>query len=103
MQTNIKKNDLIIEKSGLLMYNKIEILDKEAILKIKKYRQEKKMTQSLLADLVGVKQNTISLWENGVVFPPLDKVFKMCDIFGCTIDDLVKEDKKMVSDHGGEG
>ena len=60
------------------------------MLKIKKYRIEKNMTQIDLANRLCVQQSTVSQWEKGRITPPLDKLIAMSDLFGCTIDELVR-------------
>ena len=59
-------------------------------MRIKEKRIESKITQRQLAILLGVKQNTISNWENGVREPSFVMMIEMSKIFDCTLDDLVK-------------
>ena len=57
------------------------------------YRKKNKITQKQLAEKLFVKQNTVSQWETGRSFPSPDMLIKLADIFGCTIDELVRGNK----------
>ena len=61
--------------------------------KIEKFRREAKITQAELATLLGVTQSAISQWESGTTQPEVGKLIKMSEIFGCTVDELVKGQK----------
>ena len=52
------------------------------------YRKKNKITQRELADKLGVKHNAISAWENGVNSIDIDTLFKICKIFGVTVNDM---------------
>lgn len=49
------------------------------------------MTQDELAEKVGVSRQTISKWEMDAAFPEMDKAIKLCDLFSCTLDGLIRE------------
>lgn len=55
-------------------------------------RAERAMTQEQLAMLLGVSRQSVTKWEAERSYPEMDKLLKMCDIFGCSLDDLVKGD-----------
>ena len=57
---------------------------------IKKYRKEKGYTQRELADLIGVSVQAVSKWENNSAVPDLERIVKMSEIFGISIDELIK-------------
>ena len=42
--------------------------------------------------LLGVSRQAISKWESGKAYPEMDKLLMICDLFGCTLDDLVLGD-----------
>lgn len=42
--------------------------------------------------LLGVSRQSVTKWEAERSQPEMDKLLKMCDIFGCSLDDLVKGD-----------
>ena len=63
------------------------------MLHIMFYRKKNKLTQRELADKLFVNQNTVSQWETGRSEPPIDILIKLSDLFGCTIDELVRGSK----------
>lgn len=65
--------------------------------KIKKYREEKKMTQMEVAEVLGVKPATISKYEAGALEPNIESLKKLAELFGISVDELLKEDKFDVS------
>ena len=58
--------------------------------KIYQYRSAKNLSQGDLADMLEVSRQSVSKWENGAATPDLDKIIKLSEIFGVTIDELVK-------------
>lgn len=65
--------------------------------KIKKYREEKKMTQTEVAEVLGVKPATISKYEAGALEPNIESLKKLAELFVISVDELLKEDKFDVS------
>ena len=65
--------------------------------KIKKYREEKKMTQVEVAEVLGVKPATISKYEAGTLEPNIESLKKLAELFGVSVDELLKEDEFDVS------
>lgn len=55
-------------------------------------RASRNMTQEQLAMLVGVSRQSVTKWEAERAYPEMDKLLKLCQIFGCTLDDLVSGD-----------
>ncbi|PJM73221.1 XRE family transcriptional regulator [Bifidobacterium primatium] len=55
-------------------------------------RSRRNMTQEQLAMLLGVSRQAISKWESEKAYPEMDKLLAICDLFGCTLDDLVLGD-----------
>lgn len=58
--------------------------------KIYQLRTERNLSQGDLSDLLEVSRQSVSKWENGATTPDLDKIIKLSEIFGITIDELVK-------------
>lgn len=67
--------------------------------KIKKYRENKNMTQNEVADIIGVKSATISKYESNTLEPNIESIKKLAEIFEISIDELLrdKEDKFDIS------
>lgn len=55
-------------------------------------RSTRNMTQEQLAMLLGVSRQSVTKWEAEKSYPEMDKLIKICQIFGCTLDDLVTGD-----------
>lgn len=57
---------------------------------LKKLRKEAKLTQSQLADKLGMKQNAYVLWEQKATNPTLELLEKLADIYDLPIQELIK-------------
>lgn len=64
--------------------------------KLYELRTGKNMSQETLAELVGVSRQSVSKWETDQSVPELEKLFRLCDIFDVTLDELTgrKEAKR---------
>ena len=56
---------------------------------LKLLRQSKKMTQSQLAELLGIDQRTVSAYEKGLCEPSLATLAKICEIFDESFDNIL--------------
>lgn len=52
-------------------------------------RRAQKLTQSQLAEYLGVDQRTISAWEKGICEPNFSCIVKLCELFGENLDGLL--------------
>lgn len=59
--------------------------------KIYKFRTDKNLSQGDLSDMLGVSRQSVSKWENDAAIPDLDKIIKLAEVFGTSIDELVKD------------
>lgn len=57
--------------------------------KISKCRKERGLTQSELAEVMGVTRQAVSRWESDAAFPETDKLIKLSKLFGCSTDWLL--------------
>ena len=57
--------------------------------KIKELRKERKLSQKELGALIHVAPNTIAGYELGIREPNLDKVQKLAEVFGVTVDEII--------------
>ncbi len=53
-------------------------------------RSAHRLSQSDLAEQLEVSRQSVSKWETDASVPELDKLTKMCEIFGLTMDQLVR-------------
>lgn len=56
---------------------------------IYRFRTERNMSQGDLADTLEVSRQSVSKWENHSAVPELEKLIKMSELFGVTLDQLV--------------
>ncbi len=57
--------------------------------KLKELRKEKHLTTKELAQILQVRDSTISRWENGKMSPSIDMLYKIAVFFGVTSDYLI--------------
>ena len=62
--------------------------------KIKKYREENKMTQKDIAEILEVEPGTISKYESGIIEPNIESLKRLAETFGITVDELINNDEK---------
>lgn len=55
---------------------------------IYEFRISKNLSQGDLAELLDVSRQSVSKWETETAIPDLDKLVKMCEVFGVTLDEL---------------
>lgn len=55
-------------------------------------RKRDKITQEELADRLGVSRQSVSKWETGEAYPETDKLISICDLFGISLDALLRSD-----------
>ena len=58
--------------------------------KIKEFRKNKRISQSDIAKIMEVKQNTVSQWETGERMPGVVQALRLADILGTTVESLYK-------------
>jgi transcriptional regulator with XRE-family HTH domain len=59
--------------------------------KLQILRKEKNMSQEKLAEVLGISRQAVAKWEAGQSYPDLDKIIIISDLFGISIDKLVKD------------
>ena len=55
-------------------------------------RGTRDLSQAQLATLLGVSRQSVAKWESEKSYPEMDKLIKLCDLFECSLDDLVRGD-----------
>jgi len=63
--------------------------------KLKITREAKGLTQEQVAMEVMVSRQTISNWENGRSLPDIISIIKLSELYNISIDELLKDDRKM--------
>ena len=59
--------------------------------KIAALRGARELSQGDLAEALDVSRQSVSKWETGQSVPELDKIIKLADLFGVTVDELVRD------------
>lgn len=71
------------------------ILRKEMTkISIKAMRQAKGLAQWQLAEMIGVKQESVAQWETGKTSPKFSRLADIANALNCSVDDLVKPDRE---------
>ena len=52
------------------------------------YRKKNGYTQKQLAEILGMKNSSVSNWEQGANSPDIEVLFKMCKLFKISVTDL---------------
>lgn len=69
-------------------------MDISSVLKDARHRAG--MTQEQVAQKIMVSRVTVSHWENGKSLPDIVSLIKLSDLYGISLDDLVKGDVKVM-------
>ena len=63
--------------------------------RIKEQRELKNWSQDELAEILNISRQSISKWELNKVYPSIDMLIKMSDLFDVSLDELIKGDKAL--------
>lgn len=63
--------------------------------KISEYRKLKKMTQEELASKLNVSSQAVSKWENDLSIPDLPTLIELSDLFGTSLDELIRQEEQI--------
>ncbi|MBQ8320156.1 MAG: helix-turn-helix domain-containing protein [Clostridia bacterium] len=61
------------------------------------YRKRLGITQEELAERLYVSRQTVSRWETDSTFPDVEMLIRLCELFGCDMDTLVRKDAKVAN------
>ena len=59
---------------------------------IKRHRTQLGLSQEELADRIFVTRQSVSNWENGRTYPDLQSLLRLSELFGLSLDELIKGD-----------
>src|SRR5699024_4988661 len=68
--------------------------------KLKQLRKEKGWSQEHLAEKLNVSRQAVYKWEANKGYPDITNLIEISEIFDVTIDELIKEDKKLQKEMG---
>ena len=61
-------------------------------IKLNALRVNAGLTQSEVAAKVGISKNTLIKWESYKSFPSVVQIMKLCDLYGCDVNDIFLPD-----------
>lgn len=71
--------------------------------KLKEQRSKHGFSQEELAIKLNISRQSISKWERGESYPTIDTLLKLSDIFGITLDELLKGDDDLTEEIAQKG
>ena len=66
--------------------------------RICQYRVQRRLSQQEVAEKLEVSRQSVSKWETDGAVPELDKLVKLCELFGVGLDELVRGEKPQEPD-----
>lgn len=55
-------------------------------------RKKAGLTQMQVANKLGITDSAVNQWERGKTFPKTEQLPKLARLYGCTVDELLRED-----------
>ena len=65
--------------------------------KLIQLRKKHGLSQEDLAAKLNVSRQSVSKWESNNTYPETDKIVQICNIFECSMDDLINENIKDIN------
>ncbi|WP_107839134.1 helix-turn-helix domain-containing protein [Metasolibacillus meyeri] len=63
--------------------------------RLKQEREKKGWSQAELAEKIHVSRQSVSKWETGKNYPSIEVIIELSDLFGITIDELLRSDEEL--------
>ncbi|MEI5889936.1 XRE family transcriptional regulator [Bacillus cereus] len=63
--------------------------------RLKQEREKRNWSQSDLAEKIHVSRQSVSKWETGKNYPSIEIIIHLSDLFGITIDELLRSDEDL--------
>ena len=63
--------------------------------RLKEEREKRGWSQIDLAEKIHVSRQSVSKWETGKNYPNIEVIIDLSDLFGITVDDLLRSDKDL--------
>lgn len=67
--------------------------------KLKQARMHAELTQEEVTTQLGISRQTLSNWENGRSSPDINNVLKLSDLYGISLDQLLRDDIPVKQEH----
>lgn len=62
-------------------------------MSFKSAREKVGMSQNEAAKALGIDQSTVCLWEIGKTYPRASLLLKVSELYGCTVEELLKKEE----------
>src|SRR5690606_17654620 len=63
--------------------------------RLKTEREKRNWSQTELAEKIHVSRQSVSKWETGKNYPSIEVLIALSDLFGITIDEMLRSDKEL--------
>ncbi|MEW9677092.1 helix-turn-helix transcriptional regulator [Lentibacillus sp. L22] len=63
--------------------------------RLKKEREKRGWSQTALSEKIHVSRQSVSKWETGKNYPSIEVIIDLSDLFGITIDELLRSDEEL--------
>ena len=63
--------------------------------RLKQEREKRNWSQSDLSEKIHVSRQSVSKWETGKNYPSIEIIIHLSDLFGITIDELLRSDEEL--------
>ena len=63
--------------------------------KIKEIRKMQNLTQEQFAEKIFISRNAVAKWESDKGYPDIQNLITISEVFEISLDDLIKNDKKL--------
>ncbi|MER2090077.1 helix-turn-helix domain-containing protein [Sporosarcina sp. JAI121] len=63
--------------------------------RLKREREKRGWSQTELAEKIHVSRQSVSKWETGKNYPSIEVIIDLSDLFGVTIDELLRSDEEL--------
>lgn len=67
--------------------------------KLTKLRKDKNLTQEQFAELLHVSRQSVSKWELNTVYPDTEKLIRICKLFNCSLDYLLRDEIESIDEN----
>ena len=71
--------------------------------RLSKLRRDRSLSQEALANQLGVSRQAVSKWERAESSPDTDNLIALADLYGMSLDDLLKGDPEATDDEAANG
>ena len=63
-------------------------------MSIKEARERAGLTQAQVGKKLGITDSAVNQWEAGKAFPNTKRLIALAELYGCTIEDLIRKDEE---------